>query len=196
MADLRRELNRGSKAITTRRADHHVRATAHHRVPGRRLRAVARLAERRGPAAADTISGTQCPAVKGGSVHSSIATRGRSLSATAAATRSSRDPNAATNSCAAGARPILSPTVTMETSTSCKVCGSTVTTCAWQPRCFSAASTVCTHGTHRAQILGEDEIGIQLPQRALVQPVQILPGSQPGPDLGVDLARRQPGGQR
>ncbi len=74
--------------------------------------------------------GTQCPAVNGGSVHSSTATRGRSLPATDAATRSSRDPNTATNRCAAGARPILSPTVTMETNTSCKVCGSTVTTCA------------------------------------------------------------------
>jgi len=38
----------------------------------------------------------------------------------------------------------------MEANTSPSVCGSTVTTCAWQPRCFSAASTVCTSTAHTA----------------------------------------------
>jgi len=55
---------------------------------------------------------------------------------------------------------------------------------------------VHVHGTHRTQILGHDQIRIQLPQRTRVQPVQILSASHPGPDLGIDLGSRQPGGQR
>ncbi len=96
------------------------------------------------------MSGTQCPAVNGGSVHSSTATRGRCLPATAVATWSSRACNRATNRCAATTCPVCWPTVTMAASTSLRVPGSRVSTCARQPRWASAASTVPTSTAHTA----------------------------------------------
>ena len=50
-------------------------------------------------------------------------------------------------------------------------------------------------GAHRAQVLGDDDLRSQVSEGAGVQTVDVLPGVDPGPDLGVDLARAQPLGQ-
>jgi len=52
------------------------------------------------------------------------------------------------------------------------------------------------HGAHRAQVLGEDQIRIQLAQGVRVQAIQVLTGREPGPHLGVDLGWCQPRRQR
>ena len=48
----------------------------------------------------------------------------------------------------------------------------------------------------RAQVLGHDQVGVEVGQRPGVQVVEVLPGRHPGAHRGVDLGRRQPLGQR
>ena len=51
-------------------------------------------------------------------------------------------------------------------------------------------------GAHRAQILGDDEIGVEVLEGTPVEPVQVFAGLHPLLDHGVDLRRCQPGWQR
>ena len=49
---------------------------------------------------------------------------------------------------------------------------------------------------HRAQILGDDEIGRELAQRAFIEVVQVVAGRDACTDLVIDLRRGQSGRQR
>lgn len=51
-------------------------------------------------------------------------------------------------------------------------------------------------GTHRTEILGDDEVGVEVGERTSVEAVEVLAGSDPFPDDGVDLGRRQALGER
>ncbi len=144
------------------------------------------------PPAAATMSGIQCPAVNGGSVHSTTATRGRGPAGHGgsarrrdgpAATRRGRGgvgtPGRGADGLDAGQHLVEGP-------------GSMVRTSAVQPRCASAASDVAhVDGAHRAEILGEDEMRVELPQRAFVQVIEVVARREPLADVAVDLPRAQ-----
>ena len=95
--------------------------------------------------------------------------------ATAASTSSSRARSDATRSSAAASVPVALPSVPTEASTSSRVCGSMVSTSAVQPRWASASSTTRdVDRADRAQVLGDDEVGVEAGQRALVEVVEVL----------------------
>ena len=50
-------------------------------------------------------------------------------------------------------------------------------------------------GAHGAQVLGHDQIGIEVAQRSLIEGVEVFARRHAGPDHGVDLRRRQAIGQ-
>ena len=102
--------------------------------PGGLHRAIARRAATRRPPAAVTRSGTQCPAVKGGSTHSMTATAGGRRPATRPATAASRSRSPATSRSAWGGAPARRPTVRIVASTSSRLRGSREMTSAVQPR--------------------------------------------------------------
>ncbi len=49
------------------------------------------------------------------------------------------------------------------------------------------------HGAHRTEVLGQDEVGVEVRQGPLVEVVEVLTGGDPSLDLGVDLRRLRPG---
>ena len=130
-----------------------------------RTRLLAGGAERGSPPASVTISGTQWPGAKGGSVHSSSSTRGRrSGRATPASRPRSRRAletgHQRRRPPARGRWP--RPSVRIEASTSSRVCGSMVSTSAVQPE---VGQRVVDDGdvdrAHGAEVLGDDEIGVE-----------------------------------
>ena len=63
------------------------------------------------------------------------------------------------------------------------------------PRYASASSTTIeVDRAHRAQVLREDHVGVELGERTLVEAVEVLARGDARADHGVDLRRRQPSG--
>ena len=169
-----------------------------HVVPGDPHRLLARGAEHAGsPPASSTISGIQWPGAYGGSVHSSTATRGRGRPMVLRQTAAIRSRSDCTSSAAASSWPVALPSSSTESSTSSRVCGSTVSTSAVQPRWASAASTVGdVDRADRAQVLGDHERRVEGAQRVGGEVVEVLAPRDRVDDVGVDLGRRQPRGHR
>ena len=80
------------------------------------------------------MSGTQCPGVNGGSVHSSTITGTGARPATGCPHGVQPGAQPGHQRPAAAPRPVADPTVRIDSSTSSRVCGSSVSTSARQPR--------------------------------------------------------------
>ena len=93
------------------------------------------------PPAASTWSGTQCPALNGGSCHSRTSTRGRRRPRTRSRTASTRARKPSMSASALALVPVTAPTVPMHSITSSSRPGSSETTWAWHPITSSASST-------------------------------------------------------
>ena len=95
------------------------------------------------------------------------------------------------------ARPVAAPRVRIEAKTSSRVCGSMVSTSAVQPRWASASSTTDdVDRAHRAQVLGDDEVGVEVGERALVEAIEVLAPGRRLDHAVVDLPGVQALGHR
>ena len=141
------------------------------------------------PPAAVIRSGIQCPALNGGSTHSTSATLGRSRPATAALTAASRERRPETRSAARSATPVRLPTSRIESRTSVRVCGSSETHVGLAAEVAEGVLDV-TGGERAdsAQVLGQDQFWLEPGQGVGVQRVQVGAGGQLGADVAVDLA--------
>ena len=89
-------------------------------------------------------------------------------------------------------RPVTLPRSSTESSTSSRVCGSTVSTSARQPRWASAASTVVTSTAQTAQRSWVTTRSASRSRRASAdKPVEVLAAGDRVHDVRVDLGRRQ-----
>ena len=148
------------------------------------------------PPAMSTSCGVQWPATKTGSNHSIAATGTRSALRTATRTASIRARWRAMRSSAALRERVSWAMVRTSPKDSPSVCGSRATTRGRLGIVLGhRAHVVDADGAHRAQRLGDDQVGLELAQALGVELVDRLAALGALAHGGVDLGRAQSAGQ-